>query len=268
MKNMKSILTTFTALVAIAGFASAAPDYLQTRFPKISGVVKQSQPPAGTQPATQNARSEAKDTELHRAARAGDLALLRTHLQQGADPNVRNAEGRTVLLEAVAAKQTEAARLLVNSGANVNAKSIEGRTPLIEAAAQGQTDMTRLLIDARADLNVIQRGSGSALEVAERLGHNDVATMLREAGARSSGRSVGDTICVRPWKGDGFCGTVEAVNKTAFQIRVTKIVGCQNGCSAKIDCSAGRPVGGPNGIAVGDVITTVSWCLTHTGVQP
>jgi hypothetical protein len=268
MKNMKSILTTFTVLAAIAGFASAAPDYLQARFSTTSRVVRQSQPPAVTQSASQNAPSVAKDTELHRAARDGDLALLRTRLQQGDDPNVRNTAGRTVLLEAVAAKQTEAARLLLTSGANVNAKSTEGRTPLIEAAAQGQPDMARLLIDAGADLNVIQRGSGSALEVAERHGHNDVAAMLRQAGARSSGRSVGDTICVRPWKGDGFCGTVEAVNKTAFQIRVTKIVGCQNGCSAKIDCSEGRPVSGPNGISVGDVITTVSWCLTHTGVQP
>src|SRR5258708_15486099 len=195
MKNMTSILTTLTALGAIAGFASAAPDYLQARFPKTSRVVKQSQPSAGTQSASQNVPSEAKDTELRRAARDGDLALLRTRLQQGDDANVRDTAGRTVLLEAVAAKQTEAARLLLNSGANVNAKSTEGRTPLIEAAAQGQTDMTRLLIDARADLNVIQRGSGSALEVAERLGHNDVAAMLRQGGARSSGRSLGDTIC-------------------------------------------------------------------------
>jgi hypothetical protein len=265
MKNMKSILTIFTVLAAIAGFALAAPDHLQARCSRTPKFVRQSQLPAGTQSSTQIA----KDTELHQAAREGNLALLRTRLQQGADPNVRNTAGRTVLLEAVSVKQTEAARLLLHSGANVDAKSSEGRTPLIEAAAQGQSDMARLLIDSGADLNAIQRGSGSALQVAERLGYNDVAAILRQAGARSSGRSVGDTVCVRPWKGDGFCGTVESVNKTAFQIRVTKIIGCQNGgCSVKADCSAGRPVSGPNGIAVGDVVNTVSWCLTHTGVQP
>jgi uncharacterized protein len=206
------------------------------------------------------------DTPLHRAAREGDLVLLRSLLGRGADANVRDAAGQSPLLEAVAAGRLAAVRLLLGSGANVNAVSSAGRTPLIEAAERGHLDTARLLIAAGADLNLSQRGSGTALETAERAGHTDLAAMLRQAGARSSGKSVGDKVCVRPWKGDGYCGTVEAVDRTNYRIRLTEVVGCENGCPAKAECSAGRPVGGAGGLHAGDAITTVSWCLTHTGV--
>ena len=206
------------------------------------------------------------DTALHRAARDGNLVLLRSLLRGGADPNVQDAAGRSPLLEAVAAERIEVVRLLLTAGANANAVSSAGRTPLIQAAERGRLDTALLLIAAGADLNVSQRGSGTALETAERAGHSELAAMLRKAGARSSGRSVGNKVCVRPWKGDGYCGTVEAVDRTAYRIRVTEVVGCENGCPANAECSAGRPVGGTGGLHAGDVITTVSWCLTHTGV--
>ena len=75
-------------------------------------------------------------------------------------------------------------------------------------------------------------------------------------------------MCVRPWQGDGYCGVVEEVNKTSFRLRVTEIVGCEGGCQARAECSASREVGGVDGVQIGDEITTVSWCLTHTGVKP
>jgi hypothetical protein len=207
------------------------------------------------------------ESDLHRAARTGDIAFLQSRLQQGADPNLRDALGRTPLFDAVAAGKIEAVRALLAAKTDVNAKSWAGKTPLIEAAALGRADSAKLLIDAGADLNADQRGWGTALETAERSGHKQVAEMLRRAGARTFGRSVGDMVCVRPWGGDGYCGTVLAVDKTKYQIRVTEVVGCKNGCPAKTECSAGRSVGGAGGIRVGDEIDAVSWCLTHTGVS-
>jgi hypothetical protein len=142
---------------------------------------------------------------------------------------------------------------------------------LIEAAEFGRVDSAQLLIASGANISASQRGWGTALEAAERMGHNELAAMLRQAGARSSGRSVGDTVCVRPWHGDGYCGEVVEVNKTSFRLRVTEIIGCEGGCQARAECSASRAVGGPRdmgGIQVGDEVATVSWCLTHTGVKP
>lgn len=157
-------------------------------------------------------------------------------------------------------------RALIEAGAVVDAAAGSGRTALIEAAEQGQLEAARLLLEAGADVNRSTRG-GSALETAERAGHKKLAALLRGAGANTFGKSVGDGVCVRGWKGDGYCGVVEDVDKIAYRIRVTEIVGCKDGCPAEARCSAGRTVGGKDGLAVGDVVDTVSWCLTHTGVQ-
>ncbi|HKX29449.1 MAG TPA: ankyrin repeat domain-containing protein [Blastocatellia bacterium] len=211
-------------------------------------------------------QEDAVRTDLHRAAQAGNLELIRTRLGTGQNPDARDSEGRTPLLEAVKAGQLEATRMLLNAGAGVNVSSKNGRTPLLEAAEGGRNAVARLLIDAGAELDANQRGVGTALEVADREGNRELAVMLRQAGARSSGRSVGDTVCVRPWNGDGYCGVVEEVSKTTFRIRVTELIGCADGCAAKAECSESKPVGSSGGIQVGDVITTVSWCLTHTGV--
>lgn len=223
------------------------------------------QDPAGTRNA--GAEGAAQKSELHRAARLGDLQALRVQLEAGQDPNVRDAAGRTPLFDAVAAGRLDAVALLLEASADVKARTSAGRSSLMEAAEHGHLEVASALVEAGAELDVAQRGWGTALEVAERMGHEKVAALLLRAGARSSGRSVGDTVCVRPWAGDGYCGTVEASRKTSVRIRITDLVGCEDGCAAQAECSAGQPVGA-KGLRIGDVVTTVSWCLTHTGVRP
>jgi hypothetical protein len=207
------------------------------------------------------------ESALHRAAAAGNLTALQARLNQGISPDVRNAEGRTALLEAVKAGHPQVVSALLAAGAGPSVASPSGRTPLIEAAENGRMQSAELLIKAGADINAVQRGWGSALETAEHTGHLQVAALLRQAGAKTSGKSVGDKVCVRPWGENGYCGTVDEVNKNDFRIHITDLVGCKNGCGAKAECSAGRPVGGVDGLQAGDVITTKSWCLTNTGVQ-
>jgi len=210
--------------------------------------------------------STAPETAFQKAAREGDLAKLRSLLDFGADPNQRDGNGNRPLIETVAAGHLNAVRVLLAAGANPNLTSSGGRTPLIEAAIRGRIAIARLLISAGADPNISERGAGTALEAAEREGHTELAVLLRRSGARASGRSVGDKVCVRPWKGDGYCGIVEAIDRNEYRLRVSQIVGCANGCSAMAACSAGKPVGGSNGLKAGDIITAASSCLTHTGV--
>jgi hypothetical protein len=206
------------------------------------------------------------DMALQKAAREGDLAKLRSLLDLGADPNRRDGNGNRPLIEAVAAGHLNAARVLIAAGANPDLTSSGGRTPLIEAAIRGRIEIAGLLISAGADLNIGERGAGTALEAAEREGHTELAALLRRSGARASGRSVGDKVCVRPWKGDGYCGVVLAIDRNDYRLQVTEIVGCPNGCPAMAACSAGKPVGGSSGLKAGDTITAASSCLTHTGV--
>ncbi len=206
------------------------------------------------------------ESRLHQSARTGNIALLRSELQNGADPNALNSDGEAPLIAAVRTGHLGAVRILLAGGADVNLRSSAGRTALIEAAEAGRLRTAQLLIQHGADLNASAR-TGTALETAERTGHLRLAALLRRAGARTSGRSVGDTVCVRPWAGDGYCGVVEDIWKNTYRLRVTEIVGCTGGCPARAECSAQMPVGGTSGIKAGDHVETQSWCLTHTGVQ-
>ena len=213
------------------------------------------------------ALAQAPDTLLPKAAREGDLARLRSLLADGVDPNRRDGAGNSPLVAAVAGGQAGAVRVLLKAGANPNLTSSGGRTPLIEAAIGSRVEIARMLIAAGADLNIAERGAGTPLEAAEREGHTEMAALLRRSGARTSGRSVGDKVCVRPWKGDGYCGVVLAIDRNDYRLRVTEIVGCPNGCPAMEECSAGKPVGGSSGLKAGDTIRAASSCLTHTGVS-
>ena len=222
---------------------------------------------AAQQPETNSAK-RVFESRLHHAARTDDIPAMRAELQAGTNPDVPDALGRTPLMDAVASGRIEAIITLLKAGAKVNVRAHDNRTPLLEAASDGQLEAAAALIDAGADLGTPERGWGTPLETAERAGNTKLADLLRATGARSSGRSPGNTICVRPWHGDGYCGTVMSVDKTKYYLRITRLVGCQNGCPARSECSAGRPVGGPGGLAVGDDLDTVSWCLTDTGLNP
>jgi hypothetical protein len=249
-----SMAITFALLTAAVIFVYCLPTAI-------------AQQPQTAQSLTPAARESSIGAKLHQAARTGDLALLRSQLKSGVNPNVRDEHGRTALMDAVNAGHISAVKVLINAGADVNAHSTSGATALIEAAETGRIRTARLLLQHGANVNAAGR-SGTALEVAERTGHMNVAALLRQAGARPSGHSLGDTVCVRPWGGDGYCGVVEAIDRNNYQIRVTRIVGCKDGCPARAECSANRTVGGADGIETGDTVNTVSWCLTDTGVQP
>jgi hypothetical protein len=210
---------------------------------------------------------EAARTPLLEAAGLGDAARVKLLVAAGADVNARDAQGRTALLQAVKAGSAPVVALLVAARADVDAADINGLTALIEATRLGQEGVARSLLDAGADPDMRHRAFGTALDVAQRGGSPALVRLLRERGARGSGRSVGDLVCVRPWDGAGFCAHVLATAGPRFQLRVTHVVGCQDGCAPQ-PCSAQRPLGGSAAgtLVVGDELWVESACVTHTGL--
>ena len=182
--------------------------------------------------------------------------------------DARDAQGLTPLVASASEGDTAQVKSLLAQGAGVNATAADGRTALIAAVGSGKIETVEALIAAGANLEWSARGAGTALNLAENTGQVQVAALLLQSGAHSTGKSVGDTVCVRPWSGDGFCGTVRSFTTRSVAIEVTKIVGCAGVCQARQECSSGRPVGGGNGIQTGDRIAVPSWCLTQTGVKP
>jgi len=155
---------------------------------------------------------------------------------------------------------------LLRSGADPDRGDAGGWTALHQAAEAGDSAIVRLLLQRGARPDQRARARGTALDVAETSGRMEVARVLRAAGAHGSGKSIGDRVCVRPWSGDGYCAVVQGRDATRFELRLSELVGCENGCAAEATCSGGKVVGG-GGLAPGDRLWVPASCLTHTGLR-
>ena len=209
------------------------------------------------------------DRALFSAARSGDAASTRRLLRTGARVAARDDRGRTPLHEAAASGRTDTVRALLAAGADVNARERSGWTPLMEAAKAGRLAAAEALLTAGANPDARDRAAGTVKDVAQQEGQADMVALLLRHGAKGGGKSVGDRVCVRPWKGAGYCGTVEAIRGTRYLIDVTRVEGCERGCAPDGDCSSGRAVGGGSADAVvgGVSVWTAGWCLTDTGLE-
>jgi hypothetical protein len=205
---------------------------------------------------------------LNRAARDGDVERVRALLHRGVAVDARDASGRTALVSAALAGQKEVVKTLLAAHSDVDATDRDGLTALIAATREDDVAMARVLLDAGASPDLRHRAWGTALDIAETSDREDLVRILRAHGARGSGKSVGDTVCVTPWSGEGYCAVVEGRTGPRFTLKVISLVGCAEGCAAKPDCSDNRPVGGreDGALAVGELIDVPGACLTRTGV--
>jgi hypothetical protein len=170
------------------------------------------------------------------------------------------------LVAALARGDAAQAAALVRAGADPDAADRSGWTGLHLAAETGDLALARVLLDAGAHPDLRSRARGTPLDVAEKAGRSEVARLLRLHGAKGSGKSIGDAVCVRPWGGDGYCAIVVDVDPTRYRLRVSRVVGCRGGCAPEAACSGGQAVGA-GGLGEGDVLWVPASCLTHTGVR-
>jgi len=125
------------------------------------------------------------ETRLHRAARAGDVAEIRSLIEDGADVNVKTFYGETPLFKAAEAGHREAVELLLASGADVNAASGMDGAALYIAIARGHKDIEQLLIENGADVNAkTGKGGFTPLHEAAGKGRKDLVELLIAAGAK------------------------------------------------------------------------------------
>src|SRR5688572_26996999 len=79
----------------------------------------------------------ADDSPVASAAKAGDLAAVRTLIEKRADVNAPQADGSTALLWAAYNSDADMTRALLAAGARVDAANRYGVTPLIQASRTG-----------------------------------------------------------------------------------------------------------------------------------
>ena len=113
-----------------------------------------------------DARNDLDQTALSRAARAGDLDMVRLLIEKGSDANTRDRIGFTPLMFAAANNDPEMARLLLAKGADINAQmgpfantvkhgpvAVGKLSALMFAVTAGSVDLVRQLLDAGANVN-------------------------------------------------------------------------------------------------------------------
>jgi hypothetical protein len=159
-----------------------------------------------------------KADPLHIAARVGDLAKLRTLIEEGANVNAKNMWGETALhyaaerghketVEFLIAKgadihagriealqyaiqngHTELAIILINKGANVNPKSQSGWTPLHSAALEGYKQVAEILLAKGAYVNSKNKDGYTPFHYALWSSETDIARLLIERGVDVNGK--------------------------------------------------------------------------------
>ncbi len=130
----------------------------------------------------------AAGSEIADAAMKGDLAAVRTLLQQKADVNSPQIDGATALHWAVYRDDLATAGLLLGAGASADAKNRNGITPLYMASLYGNAPMIDRLIRAGADAK--QRGPAgeTLLMLAARNGNPNAVKTLIAAGSDVNAR--------------------------------------------------------------------------------
>jgi ankyrin repeat protein len=122
-------------------------------------------------------------TPLMRAAKKGDIAVMRTLLDHGADVNVAMKNGGTALMfvsgrgglgrfgvydlkRATDTEFLDGARLFLRHGAEINAVDAAGQTALHSAAVQRDDEFIALLADNGARLDIKDKQGRLPLDMA------------------------------------------------------------------------------------------------------
>lgn len=134
------------------------------------------------------------EAPLHRAARNGQLLVVRFLLENNADVNVRDSQGSTPLGVAVNSGNKSMVELLLEHGADVGAQDSQQRTPLHVAAQRGFNAITEVLLAHGADVNTRGGLDVTPLQVAAESGYRNVVETLLDHGAKvNSSSSAGVT---------------------------------------------------------------------------
>jgi uncharacterized protein len=120
------------------------------------------------------------DRALIEAARRGDVARVRTLLDDGADVAATDEQGATALIAAAYGNHVDAARLLVDAGADVNFQDSTRQSAYLIATSEGYLDLLELTLANGADVKGLDSFDGTGLIRAAERGHVQVIRRLLE----------------------------------------------------------------------------------------
>jgi len=144
------------------------------------------------------------------AACVGNLARVRSLVEQGADPNAKDEFGWTPLYWAASTGHEEVAAYLIGKGASVDVKTIDERTPLHQAAQAGVAHLVEVLISKGVDVKARDAAGNTPLHGAAEAGRREVAELLIAKGADINAKTTNEDVTT-PLHRAAFAGHKEMV---------------------------------------------------------
>ncbi|KAM4875926.1 ankyrin repeat domain-containing protein 31 [Thomomys bottae] len=106
-------------------------------------------------------------SQLHLAARRGNLSHVKALIESGLDVNLKDNEGWTPLHEASNKGYTDIVTELLKAGANVNCENVNGILPLHDAVAGNHLKAAEILLQHGADPNKRDQKKKTAFDEAD-----------------------------------------------------------------------------------------------------
>jgi ankyrin repeat protein/predicted Ser/Thr protein kinase len=169
----------FLVLGRLLGVGTAMDSVTDRNRPAEIATVGEASAGAGKKTSEAGADVQASATPpLIIAAARGNLPIVTSLLDAGADVNAVDRRGTTALSEAVDGGHAEIARMLLDRGADANAARATGVTSLMIAAARGNQTLVEMLLGVGGDVNASDQRGWTALSGAVDGGHDEIARLL------------------------------------------------------------------------------------------
>jgi hypothetical protein len=200
---LATLLPCLPVLLQFLVFFNLRAPFAATPFPPLPPALRpismQFRPIGHLLTASRRRSRFAMEATLFKACAGGDVEVVATCLDNGADLNAANADGLTALHFACS-DHMDIAKLLIQKGANLDAAEAHGRTPLNFCCESGITKCAALLIDKGADAHALTAKGETALSAACGNGKSEVVKFLLQKGAdpfAGVGLPAGPVSCVR-----------------------------------------------------------------------
>jgi hypothetical protein len=127
---------------------------------------------------------------LIKAAEQGDINVVKSTINAGADVNAKMSDGMTSLMYASLGGHQDIVLVLLVKGADVKDKTNNGVSSLMYASLGGHLGIVRALIASGADINAKNNDGWTALMIASMGGHSEVVQELLVKGADVNAKSI------------------------------------------------------------------------------